>query len=68
MLFWYKITFYLHPLRRVSAKDVFGRCLSSLEDLHDPQAVEVVNVYQKENTQSMNISGHLQQKHCARQV
>lgn len=35
---------HLHPLRWISAKDVLGRSLSSLQDLHNPQAVKVVNV------------------------
>ena len=35
---------HLHPLRRISAKDVLGGSLCSLQYLHNPYAVEVVDV------------------------
>lgn len=38
------MSLHLHPLRGVSSKDVFGRGLSPPQDVHYPQAVEVVDV------------------------
>lgn len=35
---------HLHALGRVAPKEVLGGSLSALEDLHDPQAMEVVQV------------------------